>query len=523
MDSAYRRGVPFPDVGHGPYRILRWVNRLAVASFSRSLESPERAQAARFAHVLRGAAASDFGREHRLDAGVDLAAWRGMVPVRRHVEYQGWLDRVEAGEPSVLSNEPVQQLVQTSGTTGKPKRLPVTASWAASVAAAQRLWVLGLLRDDESLAGGSALSVVSPAVSGMSPGGLGIGSNTGRMFLAQPWWVRWRAPVPYSVYCIDDIETRQYAILRYALTADVRSWTAANPSTVLLYARRLRQWWDELSRDLADGTLSRLKLRGLPRRTLRGDPHFPWDLRRVNCWRGGPAAYFAERIPAALGRDVPLREAGVSASEGFFAVPIDDGDPVAWLDGHVLEFVADDGRAFWAWEVEVGQEYGLVVSTEAGLYRYDLGDVVRITGFCGRAPRMVFVRRAGAELSAVGERVTETHLLTAATAFSLPILALSASIGWAEVPCLRIAVAVVGPIDVQAASRTFDVALRRENLEYEDRRATGRFDPPVVVVVTLDAFDRWRAARVAEGAAEAQVKDPVVLSSERWDALVAGG
>jgi hypothetical protein len=34
------------------------------------------------------------------------------------------------------------------------------------------------------------------------------------------------------------------------------------------------------------------------------------------------------------------------------------------------------------------------------------------------------------------------------------------------------------------------------------------------------AFDRWRAAQAAEGAPEAQLKDPVILDSSRWDALV---
>lgn len=521
--SAYSRAVPFPDAGHGPYRILRLLNRGAVLSFNRSLAAPETAQSNRFEFVRRGAAGTAFGRDHALTDRMPLTAWREAVPIRKHAEYLPWLDRIEGGESGVLTTERVLQLVQTSGTTGKPKRLPVTATWAASVGAAQRLWVLGLLRDDEELAGGSALSIVSPAVGEHTPGGLGVGSNTGRMFLAQPWWIRWRAPVPYDVYCISEIETRQYAILRHALAADVRSWTAANPSSVLLYARRLREWWDELVRDLADGTLARLGQRGLARRSLGNEPIFPWNLRRINCWRGGPAAFFANRIPAALGRDVPMREAGVTASEGFFAVPVDDGDPVAWMDGHLLEFIGEDGQPRWAWEVEVGHEYRLVVSTEAGLYRYDLGDIVRITGFFDRTPRMVYVRRAGNELSAVGERVTESQVLAAVASLPGNILAVSASIGWSEVPCLRFALASSGLLDVAATALMLDATLRRENIEYDDRRATGRYAPPTVAVVSLSAFDRWRSARVAEGAAEAQVKDPIVLASERWDALVEGG
>ncbi len=507
----------FPADGHPPYVVLRWLARGAVARFHRSLDEPRAAQEARLEDIIGDACGASFAREHGLRPGMSLEDWRGAVPVRDHESLRPWLDRVEAGERHVLTTSPVQQMVQTSGTSGAPKRLPVTAPWSESVAAAQRLWVLGLLRDDEQLAGGAAFSVVSPAVSSQTAGGLPVGSNTGRMFLAQPWWVRWRAPVPYAVYGIDDIETRQYAILRHALAADVRSWTAANPSTILLYGRRLRGWWEELCRDMRDGTLSRLGQRGLARRRLEGEPRFPWNLRRVNCWTGGPAAFFVPRLGAALGADVPVREVGVTASEGFFATPVDDGDPVAFLDGHLLEFVGDDGQPRWAWELEVGRTYRLVVSTEAGLFRYDLGDLVRVTGFCGQAPRLVFVGRAGAELSAVGERVTEAHLLAAATEVG-GVEALSASLGWAEIPYIRVAYAG-GDLD---AAR-YDAALRRQNVEYDDRRASGRMAMPAVVRVDGSAFGRWRDERVAAGAPEAQVKDPVSLSPEAWDRLVAHG
>lgn len=512
----------FPADGHGSYRLLRALGGAPVAAFEASLEKPEETQRKRLALIAHQVAGSAFGREAGITGREDFGAWREAIPIRTHAQLEPWLDRVEAGEAGTLTEQPVSQLVQTSGTTGKPKRVPVTAAWATSVAGAQRLWVLGLLRDEEALAKGSALSIVSPAVTTRSEGGLPVGSNTGRMFLEQPFWVRWRAPVPYSVYCIDDVQTRQYAILRHALAADVRSWTAANPSSILLYNRRLREWWEELCRDLRDGTLSRTGARGLPRRSLTGEPAWPWDLRRVNCWKGGPAAFFVEKLGAALGREVPIREVGITASEGYFAVPVDDGDPVAWLAGHVLEFVDEGGRVHWAWEVEIGREYRLVVSTEAGLCRYDLGDIVRVTGFAARAPRLVFVRRAGAELSAVGERVTEAQLQAVAGRVVPGVQAVAACIRWGEVPHLRVVLGV-SERGGEVNPRYFDAELRRENVEYDDRRETGRYGLPEVNLLDSAAWEQWKAARVAAGAPEAQVKDPVVVDEARFEELVRLG
>lgn len=511
--------MPFPDAGHGPYRVMRAFGLGAVRALEAGIVDARAAQEARLRVLAAGAAGTRFGQEHGITGAEDLAAWRN-VPIRTHAELLPWLDRVAAGEPGVLTREPVRMLLETSGTTGRAKWLPVTDTWARSVADAQRLWVLGLLRDDEGLAAGKALSVVSAAEHARSPGGLAIGSNTGRMFQAQPWWVRWRAPVPYEVYCIEDAELKAYAVLRHALGQDVRSWTTANPSTILAYLRRMRASWADLQADAADGTLAHgpaaalspadRKVLGKGLRRFRLGDDLPWTLRRINCWMGGPAPFFVERVRAAF-PGVPIREVGVTASEGFFAIPVDDGDPIAWLGGHLLEFVDDDG-AHWPWEVEVGREYRLVISTEAGLYRYDLGDVVRITGFAGRAPRMVFLRKAGNVLNTVGERVTESQVAEAARVAFPASAAVSATVEWAEVPRLRLAVTAPGG--------DFDAALRALNVEYDQKRASGRIGPPEVRVIEEARFVAWRAARVAAGAADAQVKDPVVLTPERWQELI---
>ncbi|MFN7147275.1 MAG: GH3 auxin-responsive promoter family protein, partial [Myxococcota bacterium] len=312
----------------------------------------------------------------------------------------------------------------------------------------------------------------------------------------------------------------------------VTSWTTANPSTLLLYCRRLREWWEDLRADAAEGTLKRgpaaamdakqraAASKGLGRVKL-GDEPLPariWGLRRVNCWTGGSAPFFLSRLPAALGADVPVREVGVTASEGFFAIPVDDDASVAWLAGHLLEFVGEDGVPRMAWEVEPGREYRLVVTTEAGLYRYDLGDVVRITGWYQGAPRMVFCRKAGNVLNAMGEKVTEDQVVEAARAAFPVATGVSVSIGWGDVPVLRVALEGVDAPDVIR----FDDALRAANVEYDGRRASGRMGPPEARVVHPGAFAAWRDARVRAGAPDSQVKDPIVLPSDTWDTLVGG-
>jgi hypothetical protein len=508
--------VLLPPEGNGPYRLLRALSGSAVRAFHASADDPAATQQARLDLLSREIAPSAHGRHLGVRAGMTLADWK-TLPIASSQDAMPWLERVAEGEPAVMTRAPVRMLVETSGTTGTPKRLPVTDAWSASVAAAQRLWALALLKDDEGLAKGKALSIASPAEHARSPGGIAVGSNTGRMLAAQPWWIRRVQAVPGRAYATLDAEVRAYAILRHALAADVVSWTAANPSTFLLYRRRLAAWWEDLSRDCADGTCARTGERGLSRRRLGSAPAFPWALRRLGCWTGGTASFFLPLVREALG-DIPLREVGITASEGFFAVPLDDGDPIAWLAGHVLEFMDEGGACRWAWEVETGREYRLVISTEAGLVRHDLADVVQVTGWAGKLPRLRFLRRAGGVISATGEKLTELQIADAVRACAPAAMHASATAAMAEVPWIKIAIA--GVADDPTLGPALDAALRRANPDYAGKRESGRMATVEVVPVAAERFVAWRAARVAAGAPDAQVKDPWTLDAARWADLV---
>lgn len=61
-------------------------------------------------------------------------------------------------------------------------------------------------------------------------------------------------------------------------------------------------------------------------------------------------------------------------------------------------------------DVEIGKEYELVISTYAGLYRYRVGDILRVTGFHNSAPQFHFVRRKNVLLSIDSDKTDEAEL-----------------------------------------------------------------------------------------------------------------
>jgi hypothetical protein len=287
--------------GNGPYRLLRGFGEALVRRFIDSLTDPQAAQQERLSVILSAASGGRFAREHTLNQIKTLSDLRSALPIRTHAEHAPWLDALAGGELNALTGERPTMLLETSGTTGRPKWLPVTPTWARSVSEAQQLWVMAMVRDHEAVSKGKALTIVSAAQHTTSPGGLPVGSNTGRMHQSQPWWLRMRYPVPYRAFTIPHSDLRLYTILRFALQQPISSLTTANPSTILLLCRRLLAWREALSADLQDGTLRRGPAAQLDcqhrrwfewrlrKRRPPSDwrPGHLWPLQLINCWKGG--------------------------------------------------------------------------------------------------------------------------------------------------------------------------------------------------------------------------------------------
>jgi hypothetical protein len=529
--SLDRRGNP-------AYRLLRAVHDPLVRRFEAAVADPERAQRRLLASILAGTRGTAFSRDHGLDGVSSLEQLQRRLPVAGYERVAPYLQRLAAGERAVLTRAPVQHLLETSGTTGPSKWIPVTKRWSKGVSEAQTLWVLGLVKEHAALAEGAALTLVSPAVVGHSPGGIPIGNNTGRMHLAQPWWVRRRYPVPYEAYCLPDPELRLYAVLRFALQADVRSITTANPTTVLLIARKLHEHAEALSADLECGGLEHgpaaglspaLRgplLRGLLRRPAPRcwKPAELWSLDVVSCWKGGLASWFLPRLPGALGAHIPLREVGISASETFLGIPLPGGHDgcVAWPLGELVELVADDGSVHGLWDLDLGAEYRVVISGHHGLLRYDLGDVVRVVGRYRRAPVLVFVRRHGNQLSATGEKLTETQLLAAmdhsCAALALERAPFTLRLVMGERPHYELL--IEASCDAGTLAESLDEQLGRHNVEYASKRRSERLGGLRVRALPPGTYAALRRRAVAAGTPEGQYKHPVmVLRPEQWQAL----
>ena len=134
-------------------------------------------------------------------------------------------------------------------------------------------------------------------------------------------------------------------------------------------------------------------------------PQLLWPkLAVISCWTDGQAAVGA----SALARRFPnvvLQPKGLLATEAFVTLPFENQHPVA-VGSHYFEFVDEAGGIHPVEALGLDQTYEVVVTTGGGLWRYRLGDRVRVTGFAGRTPSLHFVGRVGNVSDLCGEKLS---------------------------------------------------------------------------------------------------------------------
>lgn len=526
-------------MGNAPHDLLAGIYRPLLDRFRAAAKDPVAAQRASLERILRTNAGTEWGRAHGFAAIREPRDWIARAPAVEWDAVAPFVDRIANGEANVLTSEPVLRFVKTSGTTGPSKRIPITASLAREVRDAQIVWLVNLLRENPKHADGAKLVLVSPDDDDATPAGIPIGANTGRMQRALPWFVRFATRPAREVLAIKDPDLRAFLVALAAAGTDAGSITTANPSTLWLLAKRLREWSEPLAAALEEGGVPERRPDGVrvpagvryvfarhfkrrPKRALalryaaRSTALFPalWPrLTTINCWRGGPAAFWIAKLEPEAG-GLPIRDPGISASEGFFAVPVESRTAagVLYCGGPFMEFESG-GTTRLAHELDVGAEYELRITTLGGLYRYAMRDVVRVAGRWENAPLVEFVRKSAGFLNVTGEKVTETQVLQAATRAAAEtgarVAAAGAMIEMAEPPRYVALAEMEG--DTTAFASAFDRALRAANVEYDGKRGDGRLAAAIVRVLPAGSFEARRRAKVQAGGPDTQVKTPVLF------------
>jgi hypothetical protein len=379
--------------------------------FLRAAAHPLEAQRTLARRWLARCGGSAYGRAHGLHRARDLEALRARAPVVSYPALRPWVKRAAAGEPKVLTEEPILAFERTSGSTGGNKLIPLTRSFLREIEAATGPWLFELYARRPGLLRTLAYWSVSPAARDpeRTPGGHRVGLEDDTEYFGP---IARRAlsallAVPGHVARLPDVEAWRTATLRHLLAAeDLGLVSVWSPSFLSMLAGDLERRLPALLAGLAPRRRARAARwleAGRPVRAL-------WPkLQVISCWTEGPAAALLPELEARF-PGVEIQPKGLLATEGVVTLPL--GPPgatelVPAVSSHVLELaeLESRGRTVLAHEAELGGVYAPVLTTGSGFCRYRLQDRVRCVGRRGALPLLRFEGKLDGGSDLVGEKL----------------------------------------------------------------------------------------------------------------------
>lgn len=417
------------------------------AAFAAKLKDARRVQEELFLAKVRRCAQSAFGRDHGFREIRSLADFRKRIPVAPYDYYHPYIRRVTEGDVAAMfpAGERILMYTLSSGTTDVPKLIPVTPRWMDEYRRGWQIWGIRAFLDHPALFYAKLTGIAGNWDMRRTPTNIPCGMASGLSAKMQGPLVDMMYCVPPSVFGIEDSAAKYYTALRLAVAEPTTGlFLTATPATVVQYALQGDRHKEELIRDIAGGTLSERfavpeavrreiaprirtprperarELERIVERTGRLYPKDYWNLALVACWIGGTVGNYARRIGEFYG-ETPTRDIGLLCSEGRFTVPIEDNTPAGVLEiaSHFYEFIPEDEidsgdpTVLCCDELDVGKSYYILLTTSSGLYRYDIGDVLKCVGYIGQAPVLEFLHKGARCSDMEGEKLTEYHFVKA--------------------------------------------------------------------------------------------------------------
>lgn len=451
----------------------------------------ERAQRRVLQYLTSRGARTSFGAAHSLTPTDDFDAFRAMLPTCAYPDIRPWVMRMVDGERDVLWPGLTRRFAQSSGTSdGNSKYIPVTADSlrlnhypGATDAVAH---YLSLYPDSRMFAGKGFILGGSFANELSLKPGVRVGDLSANLIDAINPLVNLVRVPSKKVALMVDWREKVPALVKASLHADVTNISGV-PS-----------WFMTVIKEVI-------------RAAGASNIHDVWPNLEV-FFHGGISMepYRAQYAQLTSPSHIMRYQETYNASEGFFAVQDlrEYGSMRLLLDlGVFYEFApldcCDDPQAptLPAWKVEEGKTYALIITAANGLWRYRIGDTVRIVS--ADPLRIAVAGRTKHFINAFGEEVmvfnTDRALAAAcarchcaaANYTVAPVFADSGRRGrhqwlieWTTPPAYPAAFAV-----------ELDNALQAENSDYKAKRAGSIFlDNLSVTDAPAGTFDRWLAS-----------------------------
>ena len=388
---------------------------------------------------------TEYGKKYGFADIHSVAEYKKKVPLSHYDDYAPYIERmVDNNESNLITTAPVKHYALSSGSVGVPKHIPVSQEELDIYSKYGTNMAFGVVDEyyrnttGKPLAPGMGLNAIELKLM-ETKYGISKGPISATILKPIQKFIPYFFTSPWSLICADGDADMKYLKLRLALPRrDLSFMDAAFMTGLVDLMDYLKDNWKLLCRDIAKGIISPdVKVPEELRRELEKDlvpqrgrakqlwrefekgfdtPIVPriWpNMRWIGSIGTGGFSTYTKKMRKYAGKIIPFHNLNYAASEALMGVARHVGDTSYVLvpDGGFYEFIPveeeESGETLTIDELEIGKQYEIVITNVSGFYRYQIWDVIRVTGFYHEAPLVEFVYRKSQMLSIAGEKTNE--------------------------------------------------------------------------------------------------------------------
>ncbi len=361
-------------------------SKLVYKRIKKWADNPIETQEKVFQNLISEATSTAFGKDHDFVSINNHADFVKRVPVRDYEGLKHYVERVVAGEDNILWKGKPIYFAKTSGTTSGVKYIPITKESMPSHVEAARNAILMYIHETGNISfvdGKMIFLQGSPILKEQN--GIQLGRLSGIVAHYVPKYLQKNRLPSWETNCIEDWETKVDAIVEETLPQNM-TIISGIPSWVQMYFEKIQKKTGKKVGEV---------------------------FKNFNLFIFGGVNYepYRAKFENLIGRKVDSIEL-YPASEGFFAFQDQQNQKGMLLQlnsGIFYEFIKADEffnenpKRLTIKDVEVGVNYVMVISTNAGLWSYNIGDTVEFTST--KPYRVIVSGRIKHFISAFGEHV----------------------------------------------------------------------------------------------------------------------
>lgn len=348
------------------HSIASWFLKKRIHQMELFMKYPSEVQNELLERLLDKAKDTEIGQAYDYQSIKTYAQFAERIPITSYEDNQERIERSRRGEPNIMWPTPIKWFAQSSGTTNaKSKYIPVSPESLVDChyAASKDLLCMYLNNNENSqLFSGKGLRL-GGSKELYQDNGTVYGDLSAILIDNMPFWAEYSSTPNHNVSLLSDWEIKMQAIVDETIQQNVTS-LAGVPSWMLVLLNNVLE---------TTGKSNILEV---------------WPNLEVYFHGGVNFDPYIDQYKKILPSDEFKYYEIYNASEGFFAIQDqnDSKELLLMLDyGIFYEFIPMDTygtpsqKVIPLGEVEIGQNYAVIITTNAGLWRYKIGDTVRFT------------------------------------------------------------------------------------------------------------------------------------------------